>query len=446
MPLFSRSLSYHPQIQPKSPWSPAEKIIAGIAVLALAGGLIGFTSDRLRSTIVRPTFGGTYTEGIIADNPLKADLIVSRFTNIGLTYTENDSTIQPALAESWDTSDDKKQYTFHLRAGYNAESLITTIQSSKTSWTDSATITAPSESTLQFALKDPQPAFLATTTTPLFPFGPYKVVKRDKNDITLMANQEFALGQPYIQKIVIKQYTSAEQLLKAAKEGEIDGSSDFADTPPRSFEEHVAKLPRYYVLFFNTSHPNLKKPEDRQRILAASDGPPVTYNLLTTQFGLASELATTFARNLAMHGITLNVIKKNSLELQKNDIPKRNYDLLLYAIQYGSEPDYYPFWHSSQTGESGLNLGNVKDKDLDKLLEASRRETDGVKRSELNRQIETTLQNKSLMKIMDQETFQFWVKPSLKGATYDTITDSSDRFNRVWQWYLKTKKVKASQK
>jgi ABC-type transport system substrate-binding protein len=242
---------------------------------------------------------------------------------------------------------------------------------------------------------------------------------------------------------VVKSYESKEQLLKAAEQGEIDGSADFGELNERSFVAHSLELPRYHVLFFNMQRPALKKIEDRQRVMNAQDGAAVSYTLVTSQSGASSDFADTLARELAQKHITLTILKKTSATLQKEDIAKREFDMLLYGINYGIERDYYPFWHSSQVGANGLNISGVKDKELDTLLETARREADLTKREAINKQIETFLTEKALQKVISQEKFNFWVRKSIKGAKYGTIIeDGNDRFALVWQWYVKSKKVK----
>jgi ABC-type transport system substrate-binding protein len=424
-----------------SSFSLTERTIAAVAILLLLAGLVGFVVDRNQRKQEQPVIGGTYTEGVITDSPTKVERIIARLTNIGLTYRDTDGSIKPAIAERWDITNDNKTYTFHLRDGYSASGLLSTIQNSKTLWTG-VTINAPDESTLQFVLPEPLSLFLPTTTTPLFPFGPYKVIKRDDREVILRSNTEFALGEPYIQKIIIKQFESRDQLVKAAKNGEINGTADFDETIPARFKEHMVSLPRYYVLFLNLTRPAFKKQEDRERVVQLKDGNEVKYTLLTAQSGISSDLADSFAREANGKKIVLEVQKKNTVALQREEIQKREFDLLLYGINYGVEPDYYPFWHSSQVSNNGFNITGVKDKELDTLLETARKEQDTTKRHELTKKIEDHLSNKSYQKIMHQEQTKFWMGNSIKGMEYGTMDEANDRFQLVWRWYIKSKKVK----
>ncbi len=50
----------------------------------------------------------------------------------------------------------------------------------------------------------------------------------------------------------------------------------------------------------------------------------------------------------------------------------RNFDILLYELAIGADPDVYAYWHSSQTGQSGYNFANYSNKTVDATLSSAR--------------------------------------------------------------------------
>ena len=54
----------------------------------------------------------------------------------------------------------------------------------------------------------------------------------------------------------------------------------------------------------------------------------------------------------------------------------RNYDILVYEIELGSDPDLLPYYHSSQASSGGLNLSNYRNFLVDDLLLGARDTTD----------------------------------------------------------------------
>ena len=49
-------------------------------------------------------------------------------------------------------------------------------------------------------------------------------------------------------------------------------------------------------------------------------------------------------------------VKSIEISDLKAIIKTRDFDALLYGEALGFEPDLYPFWHSSQVNDPGLNL------------------------------------------------------------------------------------------
>jgi peptide/nickel transport system substrate-binding protein len=58
-------------------------------------------------------------------------------------------------------------------------------------------------------------------------------------------------------------------------------------------------------------------------------------------------------------------------------LQQRSYDVLLYQISMGRDPDVFAYWHSSQAVARGLNLSNYSSPEADDIL-ASARSTNNV--------------------------------------------------------------------
>ena len=60
----------------------------------------------------------------------------------------------------------------------------------------------------------------------------------------------------------------------------------------------------------------------------------------------------------------------------------RNYDVLIYELVLGGDPDVYAYWHSSQAGAGGLNFANYGNAVSDDALLGARSKTDQKYRSD----------------------------------------------------------------
>lgn len=139
-------------------------------------------------------------------------------------------------------------------------------------------------------------------------------------------------------------------------------------------------------------------------------------------------------------GFSIN-IKIVELSEIKDIIKTRNYEALLYGQALGSLPDPYPFWHSTQVNDPGLNLSTYKNKKTDQLLKDAR--------EALNEEIKTD-NYESLQEVILADTpalflyntdYIYWVSEKIKGIDTIKIIDPSKRFENINNWYIKTKRT-----
>lgn len=99
-------------------------------------------------------------------------------------------------------------------------------------------------------------------------------------------------------------------------------------------------------------------------------------NLVTVRSGFLPDVADGFAEQLRGLGFEVNVYTYDeNQEFISNIISKRNYDILLYDIELGTDPDPLAYYHSSQTSSNGLNLSSYRNALVDDLLIAARETT-----------------------------------------------------------------------
>lgn len=124
----------------------------------------------------------------------------------------------------------------------------------------------------------------------------------------------------------------------------------------------------------------------------------------------------------------------------KNDyIDSRNYQALLYSVIAGSDPDPYPFWHSSQRQAPGLNLSMYYNKTIDGIIEDARKTNDLQKRSEKYAQFQVDLTKDLPAIFLFNPQYIYAVSDKIKGINMQKINVPSDRFAGIENWYIKTK-------
>lgn len=398
--------------------------------------------NYIKNTNALPSYGGTYTEGILVEKPADAAATVDKLSKIGLTRFDNEGKLLPALAKSWEIKDDNKTYIFHLENVYSASDAKTALQ--KDNWKD-IEINALDAGTLEFKLIQPYSPLLDNLAKPIFPIGPYEVIQESKTEIRFKARDNFFIKKPYITNIILKLYVDDAEMQKALSERGLDGLAQVTnDYSKNGYNLNKIILPRYQVLFFNLASEPFKDKTVRQK-LARSEKLDKSFDVTLVTLDKASSVqkAEEIRNKWAPLGVTVNIISRDALSLQKEVIPSRDYDLLLYGIDYGYDPDPYPFWHSTQLGENGFNLSNFENVDGDKILEEARQVSDDAKRKELYGLFNKILADEVPAIFLEQTTWDYLVSAKVKGITNNHLAITpADRYNEVWNWFIKENRVK----
>ena len=61
---------------------------------------------------------------------------------------------------------------------------------------------------------------------------------------------------------------------------------------------------------------------------------------------------------------TINAVGADEIA---NLVSSRSFESLVYSEILGGDPDIFAFWHSSQTGDKGLNISGYKNDKVDTL-------------------------------------------------------------------------------
>jgi len=277
-----------------------------------------------------PKFTGTLNIGIMGTprfiNPIleisDADRDVTALVYSGLLRTNNNGGLDLDIAENYTESEDGLSYTFTLKDNVRfhdgkpvtSDDVIFTINQIKdpslkspkrASW-EGVEVEKIDDRTFKFILGQPYAPFLENTTVGILPHhiwkeassdlmgfsefninptgsGPYKISKISKNSAgvvvsyTLIANENFSMGRPFIKKLILKFYPNEEKLIAAFQNNEI---STIGGISPENVSKakrdtsnvNILNLPRVFGVFFNqNSAPIFAKKEVREALSQATD-------------------------------------------------------------------------------------------------------------------------------------------------------------------------------
>ena len=393
----------------------------------------------------------TFIEGVVGQpiniNPLEVsgseiDRDIESLVFSGLTKYNKESEIVPSLAERWEISEDGKQYTFFLRKdisfhdGQNLTADDVIYTASKSRELKNLAIDRMDEYTVRFNLKDPFAPFLSVMTlgiipqhlnnkvVPLKPIGtgPYKIAKVVKSGLVKEIWLQAVSKDQSIKRLIFHFYPNEEDLLIAAKLGEINGYGGRCLETWEGFNTYETPLlGRYYGLFFNFNSGKIRDQELRQDLAKtvpkeaivtevlnnkakAVDGPienswatnpdlerpafdpnpeeKYDFDLELTVPDSKDHLQTAalIRGNWEKLGVRLGFKKIPLADIPEKVIQPRDFEILLLGQEVGIDPDRYSLWHSTQTNYPGLNFTGYEAVRADKSLEEGRKAPDQEER------------------------------------------------------------------
>ncbi|MYE38144.1 MAG: peptide ABC transporter substrate-binding protein [Candidatus Spechtbacteria bacterium SB0662_bin_43] len=546
--------------------STTERHIFGVIIVLVFALILGGASYLyIQNTESVPAYGGEYHEGVVGlprfINPVllstnDADRDLVRLLYSSLLKYNKDGTLVPDLAKSYTISDDKKSYTFVLKENLvwedgtplTTDDILFTVQTIQDQrfasplfpiW-QGVDVTAPNNTTIIFTISTSYTAFIENFTLPILPkhiwesidhhnfaltelnlrpvgSGAFRFHSFTKNTegvittYTLKRNNNYHSKKPYLDSISLHFYATGQDAIRAYNARAVDGIASLSPIHKNEIQAQNAttlytmRLPRYFALFFNTTHnKTLQDINVRQALVHATNKqtilqdtlqgyaqdattpipPSITsyYDATVPVLGFDPERAISLlntagwsekdadgirkkgTERLQFHVIVpqnkelllvLDEIKKQwytigvELEVQPHDpeditqnfIRTREYDILLYGETLQMIPDPYPFWHSSQQEYPGLNFTTLADDKVDTILEQARFEIDEEKRKQLYNELQQTIVKDAIALFLYDPTYLHVLNNGIHNIQPKVIVDPSWRFLDIEQWHIKTKRV-----
>ncbi|MDP2812523.1 MAG: peptide ABC transporter substrate-binding protein [bacterium] len=138
--------------------------------------------------------------------------------------------------------------------------------------------------------------------------------------------------------------------------------------------------------------------------------------------------------------VELEIISKD--RIKKEIIEPRNYQILVFGQVINVNSGPYPFWHSSQNQNPGLNLSVLANKDVDTYLETARNAKTNEEKLEPLKKFQEKLLELNFAIFLYNQTYTYPIAGKIKGLDkLKFINLPSDRFNEVHLWYSKTKRT-----
>lgn len=137
--------------------------------------------------------------------------------------------------------------------------------------------------------------------------------------------------------------------------------------------------------------------------------------------------------------VTIEVFETG--DLNTNIIRPRHFEALLFGEVTGTGNDLYPFWHSSERTDPGLNIAMYANSRVDKILESVRTERDNAEKARFLSEFATELEKDVPAVFLYSPSFIYVVPRRVQGITLSNINSPEDRFLSIKDWSIETDNV-----
>lgn len=163
-------------------------------------------------------------------------------------------------------------------------------------------------------------------------------------------------------------------------------------------------------------------------------GIKLNLKLVTIKGGELERAAHEIQRQWKDLGINVIVNSVDREQLQQTYMRPRNFQMLLYGMNLGSDPDVYSFWHSTQRKDPGVNLSEYSSVEADRALEAGRIKADPQVRIGKYDAFLRAWNADAPAAVLYEAGYTYATSSSVAGISAQRLTVQADRFYRVERW------------
>jgi peptide/nickel transport system substrate-binding protein len=140
-------------------------------------------------------------------------------------------------------------------------------------------------------------------------------------------------------------------------------------------------------------------------------------------------------------GVEVSVAQFEQSDLIQVIIRPRDYELLLFGNEIGRQLDLYPFWHSSQKDDPGLNISAYTNITTDKLLETARTTRETSDRDLALREFEASIIDEQPAIFLYSPAFTYVFRNDITIKPINKLVRPGERFSQINSWYMSDNNV-----
>lgn len=164
------------------------------------------------------------------------------------------------------------------------------------------------------------------------------------------------------------------------------------------------------------------------------DGQRLMINLVTIANSDYAPVAEALADQWRALGVDVNLTKADPSTADDEYLESRNYDVLVYDLHLGADPDETAYWSSTQIGAHESNFANYGNRRADLALAAGLRQIDSAAREARYETFMQYWQTDVPAIALYQPKYYYVTTGDVRGPDSGALVDSSSRFRDISDW------------
>lgn len=164
--------------------------------------------------------------------------------------------------------------------------------------------------------------------------------------------------------------------------------------------------------------------------------------LVTADSNQYSSMASELQKQLEPLGVKLNVQLLGQEQLEQNALLAHSYDIFLYGVDIGADPDVYAYWHSSQAKAGGLNFSEWNSARADISLEVARTRLNPVLRTARYQTFLDEWKKSAPAIALYQPRINYSYNQNADGFKVFPVNNVAEHLTNVEEWTVNTRPVR----
>lgn len=140
-------------------------------------------------------------------------------------------------------------------------------------------------------------------------------------------------------------------------------------------------------------------------------------------------------------GVVVEVEQFEQSDLLQSVIRPRDFEAILTGLDMNRAVDLYPFWHSSQREDPGLNIAQYANIEVDALLEKARTSQSKEERDEAIIKAVAIINKETPAIFVFSPSFTYVVREDITITPITGISRAESRFMNITDWHMSSEKL-----